>query len=69
MVFNIQICSLLCAAGLSCKIGGLDDCYSDIFPATSTESVGIPGESYTVLFVVSTTGDGKHPSNMKNFWR
>ena len=57
-----KVCSQLAAAGVQSAMQALDDAdFASIFAEN--------GSPDTIVFVVSTTGDGKVPSNMRYFWR
>lgn len=57
-----KVCGVLSRRGMTCRMDALDDCeFWQLFADTSDPA--------TVLFVVSTTGDGKPPSNMLSFWK
>lgn len=62
----IRTFRLLCRSGLTCRISALDD--SNLFDLAQSSG---PSEARknTLVFIVSTTGDGKPPFNMQNFWK
>ena len=57
-----KVCSLLTLAAIPCQMNALDDInYTELFTATA--------DPITVIFIISTTGDGKPPVNMRRCWK
>ena len=57
-----KVCSLLALADIPCQMNALDDInYSYLFSPT--------GPHVTAICIISTTGDGKPPVNMREFWK
>jgi sulfite reductase alpha subunit-like flavoprotein len=60
-----KLCSLLALAGVESEMRALDE----VAFSTLLAPPPAPAPPQTCIFVVSTTGDGKPPANMRQCWQ